>query len=183
MSEVRNQEDARMLHALGRDPERTLAELYGRQKAGFMGFIKRYGGTSEDHLEVYHDAVMAFYDLTLDGKYDPSRAAISTLICAIGRNKLLTKLGKHRTIEEWTELTPQMDLPDEESDSINEDLLSRVKDAMEHLGEGCREIIQLFYYQRCRIDEIVRRLNYKNENVVKAHKSRCMKRLKDLVEN
>lgn len=182
MSKVQTQGDVELLENLRNSPERTLADIYSRCKQVFMGYIRKFGGNPEDHIEVYHDAVLAFYDIWLEGRYDASRASISTLLCAIGKNKLLTRLGKQQKHAEWSELTPMIDPADESSPHPEEALLTRVEQVIETLGDGCKEIITLFYYQRCSVRDIVERLNYKNENVVKAHKSRCMKRLKDLVQ-
>lgn len=183
MSKVHTQADADILGDLRRDPERGLTALYSQYKQVFLGYVRRFGGGPEDHIEVYHDVVLAFYDIWLNGRYDASRASISTLLCAIGKNKLLTRLGKQAKHEEWTELTPMIDSPDDATEAPEEFLLAIVEKAMDAMGDGCKEIIKLFYYQKCSVNEIVERLGYKNENVVKAHKSRCMKRLKDLVQS
>lgn len=181
--EVRTPEDAGLLLELRSDPERTLSVIYTRFKQVFLGHVRKFGGNPDDHIEVYHDAVLAFYDIWLDGRYDASRASVSTLLCAIGKNKLLTRLGKQQKYAEWTELTPMMDAVDDDSPDVNEALVAKVEGALDMLGDGCRDIIIMFYYQKCSVREIGERLNYKNENVVKAHKSRCMKRLKDLVQS
>jgi RNA polymerase sigma factor (sigma-70 family) len=183
MSKVQTQDEVGLLRELRTDPERTLAVIYAQCKQVFMGYVRKFGGGQEDHLEVYHDAVLAFYDIWLEGRYDASRASISTLLCAIGKNKLLTRLGKQQKHVEWSELTPLIDTADEDTPAPEEDLITRVEKVIETLGDGCKEIIMLFYYQRCSVRDIVERLQYKNENVVKAHKSRCMKRLKDLVQS
>ncbi len=183
MSKVQAQADTSILEDLRKDPERTLAVLYNKYKQVFLGYVRKFGGGAEDHVEVYHDAVLAFYDIWLQGRYDVNRASISTLLCAIGKNKLLTRLGKQARHLEWTELTPMIDAPDEVAAEPEEFLLARVEKAIDGLGDGCKEIITLFYYQKCSVKDIVERLSYKNENVVKAHKSRCMKRLKDLVQS
>jgi DNA-directed RNA polymerase specialized sigma24 family protein len=49
------------------------------------------------------------------------------------------------------------------------------------LGKKCQDVITLFYSQQLSIAEIADRMGYKTENVVKAHKSRCMKTLKQIV--
>lgn len=182
MSKENVQTEIGLLEDLRRDPERALAVLYRKYKQVFLGYVRKFGGGPEDHVEVYHDAVLAFYDIWLEGRYDAGRASISTLLCAIGKNKLLTRLGKQAKHVEWTELTPMIDPPEEMVVVVEEMLITRVEKAMDNLGDGCKEIITLFYYQRCSVRDIVEKLNYKNENVVKAHKSRCMKRLKGLVE-
>jgi RNA polymerase sigma-70 factor (ECF subfamily) len=127
--------------------------------------------------------MLAFYDIWLEGKYDATRASISTLLCAIGRNKLLTRLGKQTRDVEWTELDSLLDVGAEETSEVEETRLNEIERALGILGEGCREIIVLFYYHRRSIGEITKQLSYKNDNVVKAHKSRCMKRLKEIIQS
>jgi RNA polymerase sigma-70 factor (ECF subfamily) len=182
MTRVHTQ-DVELLNQLRSNPERTLEVLYRNYRQVFLGYVRKFGGDQEAHIEVYHDSVLAFYDIWLEGRYDVTRATISTLLCAIGKNKLLTRLGKQQKHTEWSELTPFIDTADEDSPAIDESLLARVEQALDTLGDGCKEVITLFYYQRCSVRDIVERLNYKNENVVKAHKSRCMKRLKELVQS
>jgi RNA polymerase sigma-70 factor (ECF subfamily) len=182
MNKANVREDTALLDDLKKNPERALTILYERHKQVFTGYVRKFGGGMEDHLEVYHDAVLAFYDIFLEGRYDVQRASVSTLLCAIGKNKLLTRLGRQQKQMEWTELTPLIDPPVEQAQEVEEMLLAKVEKVMSSLGDGCKEIITLFYYQRCSVREIVERLNYKNENTVKAHKSRCMKRLKELVQ-
>jgi RNA polymerase sigma-70 factor (ECF subfamily) len=183
MIKARLQEDAKILEDLRDTPDKLISVLYRRHKSTFLGYIRRYGGESADHLEVYHDSMLAFYDIWLEGKYDATRASISTLLCAIGRNKLLTRLGKQTREVELTELNSQVDVGIEETSEVEDQLLDSVEQALSRIGDGCREIIVLFYYHRRSIAEITRQLKYKNENVVKAHKSRCMKRLKEIVQS
>lgn len=182
MNRVHPEDDEDLLRELSADPGRTLGVLYERHKQTFLGVMRRIGGSPDLHKEVYHDTILAFYDIWTDGRYDPTRASVSTLLCAIGKNKLLTRLGKERRNVEWTELTLVEDRADD-LPQTNEHMIRAVEGALSTLGEGCREIITLFYYHRSSIRQIAERLNYKNENVVKAHKSRCIKRLKEILQS
>jgi len=182
MSKARLPGDPDMLAGLQKQPEKAISQMYQMYKSTFMGFIRKIGGEESVHLEVYHDSLLAFYDIWLEGKYDATRASISTLLCAIGRNKLLTRLGKQKRTVEWTELAGMADIRDD-PEPEDPGLLLQVEQALAKLGEGCQEIIVLFYYQQMNLVDIAERLNYKNDNVVKAHKSRCMKRLKEMIQS
>ena len=50
------------------------------------------------------------------------------------------------------------------------------------LGNQCKKIITLFYYEEKRLDEIVELLGYENKEVAKSQKSRCLKQLKNLIQ-
>jgi len=56
-----------------------------------------------------------------------------------------------------------------------------LKKYYDQLGDRCKSILNLFYYQGYDLDEIRVILNYSNKKVLKSQKSRCLKQLKDLV--
>lgn len=182
MKRVHPEDDREILNTLRTDPAKMLDVLYKKHKRTFLGFLRKIGGGSDLHIEVYHDTILAFYDIWVEGRYDASRASVSTLLCAIGKNKLLTKLGKQSREIELTELNGAIQIADDTPDETD-DRITGVEHALNALGDGCRDIIVLFYYHRLNIREIGERLGYKNDNVVKAHKSRCMKRLKEIIQS
>ena len=52
---------------------------------------------------------------------------------------------------------------------------------MDQLGENCKKILLLFYYENKSMKEIVTELPYENEQVVRNKKSKCLKKLEQLV--
>ena len=54
------------------------------------------------------------------------------------------------------------------------------KKSFEKLGQQCRKVLQLFYYDEKKLDEIQTLLGYTNKDVLKSQKSRCLKQLKEL---
>lgn len=53
---------------------------------------------------------------------------------------------------------------------------------LEKFAEPCKSIVRLFYFNAYSMNEIADELKYKNEDVVKSQKTRCMKELKRLVK-
>lgn len=171
--------EERLLEALKTEPDRTIERIYRRYKPGFLKYVRRFGGVREDHTEVYHDAILGFYDMFVSGRYDASKASVKTLIYKIGKYRLLTRIRKEQP---WDVDLERIQIAAPEAEEYEHPQLDKIKHALQELGEGCREIIRLFYYQNLSIADIVKRLGYKNENVVKAHKSRCMKQLRKKVQ-
>ena len=56
-----------------------------------------------------------------------------------------------------------------------------LKKYYDELGDRCKSVLNLFYYQGYNLDEIREILNYSNKKVLKSQKSRCIKQLKNLV--
>ena len=54
---------------------------------------------------------------------------------------------------------------------------------IDELGENCKKILLLFYFENMSMKEIVAHLPYENEQVVRNKKSKCLKKLEQLVTN
>ena len=64
------------------------------------------------------------------------------------------------------------------TDGFRQRLVARL---METIGEPCKSILELFYFRGFSMEAIAERLQYKNENVVKTQKLRCLTSLKNMV--
>jgi RNA polymerase sigma factor (sigma-70 family) len=74
---------------------------------------------------------------------------------------------------------------------IEEDLYSEddvdlqvrlLQNGLDKLGEQCKKVLQLFYYEEKKLDEIQEQLGYTSKDVLKSQKSRCLKQLKELIK-
>jgi len=54
---------------------------------------------------------------------------------------------------------------------------------MSRLGESCRELLTLVYYENLSFKEILEKLHYENEQVIRNKKYKCMKELTDMIKD
>jgi DNA-directed RNA polymerase specialized sigma subunit len=59
--------------------------------------------------------------------------------------------------------------------------IKQLQKGLNQLGEQCKKILDLFYYQSKNLAAICKLLNYENTDVVKSQKSRCLKQLKQII--
>ena len=52
---------------------------------------------------------------------------------------------------------------------------------MESLGETCKKILLAFYFQNLAMREILKTLEYENEQVVRNKKYKCLKQLEQMM--
>jgi RNA polymerase sigma factor (sigma-70 family) len=173
------------LKALLGDKERTLKPLYLQLKSGYLGFMSKYTKDEQLLLDSYHEAFIAFYEYCLQGKYDPQKSSPKTMIYMMGRAYLINRLKKEQRINKGikekidTDIQTSMDL------QVNFEIdgqSQRVQKALAVLGEKCRELLKLFYYRNLTLGDIKDEMQYKNENVVSSHKSRCLKQLREMLK-
>ncbi|MGZ5247996.1 MAG: hypothetical protein ACXWCR_12885, partial [Flavitalea sp.] len=52
---------------------------------------------------------------------------------------------------------------------------------LEQIGDQCKKILTGFYYEEKSMKELLVEFSYENEQVLRNRKSRCMKKLKNLI--
>ncbi len=161
--------------ALNQDGQAALIQLYRLFKSEFLTLARRYSTDHELLLEAYHEGVLGFYDMFIENRYDESKGQIKTLLFKIGKNHLINRIQKEKGEKRRINNISQEKNGRQVEHGISLD------ESMKALGEKCRQLLTLFYYHNYSIDAIVHRMNYKNENVVKSHKSRCIKQLREIM--
>ncbi|MBK6498767.1 MAG: hypothetical protein IPG00_11645 [Saprospiraceae bacterium] len=69
---------------------------------------------------------------------------------------------------------------DEEYQEIAQEDLLKANAALFKLGEPCKSLLELSYYQQMKLDDITLLLGYKNNDTTKNLKYKCMKRLQKI---
>lgn len=157
----------------------TYREHYESYREVYVSFARRYTDDLEMIHDSYQDAFIALYENVVQDKVLELKSSLRTYVFSIGKYILFSKLkkkGKEVPMEELGDM-PSIEV----GNATDSEQVLELRNAMKSLGGKCREILILFYYRRYTIDAIVHAMEYKNENTAKAHKSRCLRKLKELV--
>ena len=57
----------------------------------------------------------------------------------------------------------------------------QVMNVVERLGETCKKILVMFYYENLSVKEMLTALEFENEQVVRNKKYKCMKQLEQMI--
>lgn len=164
--------------------ERVFSELYEELREPFFLFAKKYAVEEEHIVEIYQEAMVLFYENVVFGKIKQLDSAVKTYIFSIGKHKIYEHLRAKKklfVVDDFIAEEPTEEYILEES--FLEEKYQLMQKAFQKLGDRCQKILELFYYQNKSIKEIVEAENYENENTVKANKSRCLKKLRELSTN
>lgn len=161
-----------------------LAMVYEEHRDEFLHWIrKEYGCSEDDSKDIYQVTILAFYENVRSGRLENLVSSVKTYLFGIGKNIVRDTMRKsNRQIGIDQERWLKENLIDEPGDSIPESIYASARNALERLGEPCRKLVELFYYERKSMEEIVVALNYKNAETAKNQKCKCMKRLRKLCE-
>ncbi|MBC2844163.1 RNA polymerase sigma factor [Winogradskyella flava] len=171
------------LDTLLKDSDKAFESLYCAYKDDFLAFAKTFSLKDEDITDIYQEAFLSFYENLLNGKIKEFTSSIKTYVFSIGKFKIYEYLrtnSKLKVID--TPINAEITIDDLSLD--NEVLTEReqlVKTKFKKLGKQCQLILELFYFKGKTLKDIKDIENYDNTHVVKSQKSRCLRKLKQLV--
>lgn len=186
MSEGNKISRAKLLQQIKIGNQKVLNQLYQTYRDEFIHWTRwKFSCKELDSIDVFQETMIAFYENVANDKITEFQSSVKTYLFAIGRNILLKRFRSEKKgkIEELEILQNVADKLQTE-DSINlTERQQAIAGLLEKLGEPCKTLLQLFYYQRYSVESIVNTMNYKNASVVKNQKVRCIKRLRTITNS
>lgn len=173
----------RTVDLLKQEDEKTIRDIYNEYRPGFLLFSNRYGLGQDQNLDVYQDAIIALCENAQKGHLDELSSSLKTYLFSIGKYMIFAKLRKKKHKSDFENIENlEAEWIDYSEESEDEDIIL-LRKSLPKLGEKCREILKLFYFQQHNLDEITQLMEYENKNVAKSQKSRCIKQLKKIISS
>lgn len=178
--------DADLIAAIsvGEELNSAIFFIYQQYAETIKSFILANSGTPPDAEDIFQETVVTFIDLVKKEKFR-GEASVKTFLTAIARNLWLNELKKRtrsgvrekafETNRENTEMDVSQYITDREVKQQFVEVLGK-------LGEPCKKLLTLFYYENLSMKDMVHHLPYENEQVVRNKKYKCLQALTDLVK-
>jgi RNA polymerase sigma factor (sigma-70 family) len=175
--------DARILEMLRQGDEEALVMLYRSNRKPVTAFVLRNNGTQDDAEDMLQEALIVMWERVRSGRFEYT-AKLDTFVFATVKNMWMRRLFRKRH-----EL-PETQRPDDSPDgaaSVLDDMIAGeesrlVKEALDELGDPCRNLLLLFYWEELPMDEIAARLGFANAETAKSKKYQCKKALQALLQ-
>lgn len=158
--------------------------FYITQKNPFLAWAyKQFGYTQAELEDLYQQSMLILYENITSGKLDNLSSQIKTYLYGISKNLVATRQKKERVMQNHQEkLSEHLNTQAQATETEEEKFLKNlVKELMPLMKDPCGRILECFYFEGRSMDNIAQLLNYKNKEVVKAQKSRCMQYLKKMM--
>jgi RNA polymerase sigma factor (sigma-70 family) len=159
--------------------------IYRQYSDIVSSFIINYGASEQDADDVFQETVIAFINIVQQGKFR-MEASIKTFLVSVAKN-IWRNEQKKRMRTDFREQrfeSGRAQSEDEINEWINESEKKRqLRDLVFKLGEPCRKLLMLFYYENLSMKEILDHLPYENEQVVRNKKYKCLQQLTEIMKN
>jgi RNA polymerase sigma factor (sigma-70 family) len=167
----------------GNDADRAIRFLYRAHYEFLERYILNNKGSHEDAQDIFQETIVAFINVVKSGKFR-GESSIKTFLYSLNRNIWLNELKRRgRALAREVKYEKE---GGREEDAVYQALETReagkeLMKVMEALGENCRKILLLYYYENRPMKEILASLPYENEQVVRNKKYKCLKQLEGLI--
>ena len=167
----------------GRAAEDAIKQLYRDHYSLLEQYVLQNQGSRSDAEDIFQETMVAFIRQVEEGKFR-GESSIKTFLYALNRNIWLNELkkrGRSQSREErFAAGEEKMQLAIDgilEQQEHNMELMRSIQ----NLGDSCKKILLIFYYEQRPIREILSVVSYQNEQVVRNKKMKCLKKLEEMV--
>ena len=174
--------DSRILNLMKEGDEEALVMLYESNRRMVTSFVARNSGTENDAEDLLQEAVIVLWERVRSGKFEYS-AKLSTFIFATVQNMWRRRLAKikRETPTEFDDTTFSQDDPSPLDELIEGERSKKIAAALVKLGDPCKALLVLFYWEEQSMDEIAKQMKFANADTVKSKKYQCKKALEKIL--
>lgn len=166
--------------------DQPLINIYKLYRQEFVTWaLQRYKMDKDDAIDIFQDAIICFQRNIFQGKLEQLNSSLKTYLYGIGKNLIRDKMKKNKRMVKNYHISEidHIQYPEVIESIYSHERSQLVFQIMKKVQEPCLSILKMFYYQSLSMKEIAEKLNYKNENVAKTQKLRCLNLLKKKVKD
>ncbi len=187
MEVIRNFPDSELVTNIqsGLRMDETIKAIYRSHFDCLVWYVMNNSGSRQDAEDVFQEVVVAFIDLVKKDKFR-GESTVKTFLFSLNRFTWLNELkrrGRAMAREEKYEKGQEKVEMDASELIADREGKAEVVRLVGELGEACKKILLLFYYENLSMKEILETMHYENEQVVRNKKYKCLKQLEQMVNS
>jgi RNA polymerase sigma factor (sigma-70 family) len=185
MGKTGDYSEVELLSALqqGKPPDAAIRQLYRSYFEMASGFVRQNNGSQQDAEDIFQEVVINFIELVQRQRFR-GETSINNFLYSITRHIWLNELkrkGRATRREEKYEREKDHTEHDLSAWLGDQEIKAQLMQLIESLGETCKKVLVAFYYEGLSMREILGRLDYQNEQVLRNKKYKCMLQLEQLL--
>lgn len=164
------------------DIQATVKNIYASFFESIVAQVCSNGGNREDGADIFQDTVIVLIDKVKTGQFR-GESSVKTFMSAIARNLWLHELRtrsrrSNREILYMKKDEAPLQVVRYTAAATDYQALEKI---MQQTGDTCRKILTGFYYENKSMKQLLQEFDYENDQVLRNRKSKCMKKLKELL--
>ncbi len=186
MKKTLNNEQNEVLDRIRNGDESVIDEIYEAYRGTFLDWACKYFSIKEEQaVDVFQDTIVEIYLNVLNGKLTSLTSSFKTYFFSVGKNCLFHRMRKDNKFQLKDSVVDfyEEDEPVERDFEPFEENKKDVFELVNEMGEPCKSMLEKFYLHNMNMESIAKYIGYKNANVAKSKKKRCLDYLRKQLLN
>jgi len=154
--------------------EEAITSLYLKVFPAVARHISRRGGSFDDAKDVFHDALVIYYEKSVEAKQ----------VIRTNETAYLIGTAKHLWLKRFNENIQNtelegFDLPNEDVELPDE---KRVLHFLEKAGHKCMQLLKSFYYDQLPLKEIAETFGFSGVRSATVQKYKCLEKVRETIK-
>lgn len=185
MEVIRNFPDSEIINHIrsGTRMDEVIKSIYRSDFNSLAWYVMNNSGTRQDAEDIFQEVIVTFIESVQKDKFRGD-SSVKTFLYSLNRFTWLNELKKRgRSALRDEKFEKEQDKVQPDTNRLIDDREGKnaVAQLVGELGESCRKILLLFYYEDLSMREILEQTEYENEQVVRNKKYKCLKQLEQMV--
>ena len=168
--------DEEILSRIKNADESAITYLYQKYYGMMVRMVVKNSGTEEEAKDIYQDSLIVFWEKVSSGNLVLT-SKISTYLYSICLNLWRKELTRKKRLSNETK--------DQAVEPVHDknERIQIIQDCVNALGDTCKKVLSLYYFERMSMKEIAKELNFANPDTAKTKKYKCKKELDKIVKS
>jgi DNA-directed RNA polymerase specialized sigma24 family protein len=158
-------------------PVAMFESLYEQAFPAVARFVSARKGSLDDAFDIFHDALVIFYEKTEAG-FAPDTSSEAYLL-GIAKHLWLHRFARERRSVSLDDMEKAITLPDDYFPKVNDVRLLRF---LESAGKRCLELLHAFYYEKQPMDTIANVFGFSNVRSATVQKFKCIEKVRHTIQ-
>jgi RNA polymerase sigma factor (sigma-70 family) len=158
--------------------EKAFEEWYESAFPYVARFVGKMGGSFQDAKDVFHDALVIFYEKTRHQDFH-LKTTVEAYILGIAKHLWIRKFNKEKNNISLNDHEAAISIPNDYFPDLDS---KRVLTLLEQTGKKCLQLLRAFYYENLSLKEITDQLGYRSVHSATVRKYKCLEKLRDNVK-
>jgi RNA polymerase sigma factor (sigma-70 family) len=170
-----------LLEGLALSDKKAVETIYRSNFNMVQSLVINNNGSVDDAKDIFQEVMIVLYEKARSGDFELN-CQIRTFVYSVSRRLWLKRLQQqNRFTSSGDSMEPVVPIEEdiEEHDRRNIEF-DMMENAISHLGEPCKSLIEAYYLQKQTMQEIAARFGYTNADNAKNQKYKCLMRLKKI---
>jgi RNA polymerase sigma factor (sigma-70 family) len=174
-------DEKELLTGLANSDKKAIETIYRENFNSVQVLIINNNGSADDAKDIFQEAMIVLYEKVRSGSFELN-CQIKTFLYSISRRLWLKRLQQQNRYSAPGDSMEQVVAVEEDLEAHEQRNaeFEMMEQAINHLGEPCKSLLEAYYLQKQSMQAIAASFGYTNADNAKNQKYKCLIRLKKI---